>query len=60
MLRNGQLDRLRCTPDQYVELLKDPSLMARMNHFEVESVDSGYTFVGWNQRPQRQAHDLYR
>jgi len=50
MLRNGQLDRLRCSPDQYVELLKDQGLMARMNHFEVESVDSGYTFVGWNQR----------
>jgi peptide/nickel transport system substrate-binding protein len=50
MLRNGQLDRLRCTPDQYVDLLKDEKLLARTQHLEVEAVDNGYTFVGWNHK----------
>jgi peptide/nickel transport system substrate-binding protein len=50
MLRNGQLDRLRCAPDQYVELLKDQNLISHTQHFEVESVDSGFTFVGWNEK----------
>jgi len=50
LLRNGQLDRLRCSPDQYVELLKDKNLVARTRHFEVNSVDGGYTFVAWNQK----------
>jgi peptide/nickel transport system substrate-binding protein len=49
MLRNGQLDRLACSPDEYVELLKDSTLQERDQHIAVSALDSGYTFIGWNQ-----------
>jgi peptide/nickel transport system substrate-binding protein len=48
LYRNGQVDRIGCTPDQYRELLKDQAVVNRSQHYEYNSPDSGYTFIGWN------------
>jgi peptide/nickel transport system substrate-binding protein len=48
--RNGDLDRFAAQPDEYVELLKDPKVLGRTNHFEVMSPLSGYGYIAWNQQ----------
>jgi peptide/nickel transport system substrate-binding protein len=50
MFRNGELDRFGAQPDEYVELLKDPKILERTNHFEVQSPLSGYGYIAWNQQ----------
>jgi len=49
MFRNGQIDRLSATPEQYVELLKDDQLLQRTRHFEYFPITSGYCYIAWNQ-----------
>lgn len=50
MFRNGELDRFSAQPDEYVAMLKDQELLARTNHFEVESPLAGYMYIAWNQK----------
>jgi peptide/nickel transport system substrate-binding protein len=49
MFRNGEIDRLSATPEQYVELLNDPALVERTQHFEYFQITSGYCYIAWNQ-----------
>jgi ABC-type transport system substrate-binding protein len=41
MFRNGSSTGSAAQPDEYVELLKDPKIRERANHFEVQSPLSG-------------------
>ncbi len=49
MFRNGEVDRLNATPEQYVELMKDEALVERTHHFEYFQITSGYCYIAWNQ-----------
>lgn len=49
MLRNGELDYTGVTPEQFIKLREDESLMAKVNAFEFQSMLGGYTYVAWNQ-----------
>ena len=46
--RNGEIDILTALPEQYVQLLKDPDLLKRSQHFEMMRPTSGYLYAGWN------------
>jgi peptide/nickel transport system substrate-binding protein len=48
LYRNGQVDRIACTPDQYRQLLSETPVVERSQHYEYLSPDTGYTFIGWN------------
>ncbi len=51
MYRNGELDRFAVNqPEQYVRLLKDPSITERSTNWEYESVLSGYSYIAWNEK----------
>ncbi|MCX5660761.1 MAG: peptide-binding protein [Planctomycetota bacterium] len=48
--RNGDMDSLGPTPEQYRSLLQDKELLARTQHFEFDDPAAGYTYIGWNQK----------
>ncbi len=48
--RNGDIDVYGARPIEYRDLVADPGLKARAQHFEYMSPTAGYTYVGWNQR----------
>lgn len=47
--RNGELDALYPTPEQYRAMLKDEELVKRSQHFEYNTPTAGYIYIGWNQ-----------
>jgi len=47
--RNQDIDLLSATPEQYTEMLEDPALVARTEHFEYMTPFNGYRYIGWNQ-----------
>jgi peptide/nickel transport system substrate-binding protein len=47
--RNGDIDLLSATADQYVRLLKDQPLIDRTQHFEFLNPLGGYRFIAWNE-----------
>lgn len=49
MFRNGEIDRLNATPEQYVSLMKDEDLVRKTHHFEYFQISSGYCYIAWNQ-----------
>jgi peptide/nickel transport system substrate-binding protein len=48
--RNGKADIFGATPDQYRQLIDDPSLMSHVQRFEYQSPVSGYRFIAWNEK----------
>ena len=46
MYRNRENDRFAATPEQFVKLVKDPTVMDRSQAIQYYSTVSGYTFVG--------------
>lgn len=50
IFRNGEADVFGATADQYRELIKDESLMARVKRFEYQSAVGGYRYISWNQK----------
>lgn len=48
--RNGDMDSIGPTPEQYQTMLKDEALLARTQHFEFDDPGAGYLYVGWNQK----------
>jgi peptide/nickel transport system substrate-binding protein len=50
-LRNGELDVYGdMNPVQFDDLTKDPELTKRVRPLAMQSINYGYTFVGWNQK----------
>ena len=50
MFKNREVDIFAAEPEQYRLLLKDPEVMKRVNHFELDSPLTGYAYVAWNQK----------
>lgn len=50
--RNGEIDRMFPTPEQYIAMKKDNELVAKTQHFEYQSPTSGYIYVGWAQKTE--------
>jgi peptide/nickel transport system substrate-binding protein len=49
--RNGDIDYPdNLFPEEYREMLKDPALVARTQHFEYENWTGGYRYIGWNEQ----------
>jgi peptide/nickel transport system substrate-binding protein len=48
--KNGESDLYAATPEQYEEMLKDPSILTRANNYKYEAPQGGYSYVGWNER----------
>jgi peptide/nickel transport system substrate-binding protein len=53
--RNGEVDTFGASPEQYVSLIKDKSLMDHVQRFEYQNPIGGYRFVAWNEK-----NDLFR
>lgn len=47
--RNGDIDYLSCSADQYREMITDRSLTDRTIHFAYDDPLGGYAFVAWNE-----------
>lgn len=47
--RNGDVDFLWCSADQYREMLSDKSLVDRSKHFNFDDPLGGYRYIGWNE-----------
>lgn len=47
--RNGDVDFLWCTADQYREMLSDQSLVERSKHLNFDDPLGGYRYIGWNE-----------
>ena len=47
--RNGEIDSLTASPEQFVGLKKDASVADRSQAFEYQSAVGGYRYVAWNQ-----------
>ena len=50
--RNGQVDMLPCSPEQYDELKADTAFAERTPHYEYETPFNGYRYIAWNQTQQ--------
>lgn len=50
MLRNGDLDYMPATPDQFKKLKADPTITEKNQDFTYQSMLGGYTYVAWNQK----------
>ena len=48
--KNGQIDIFGATPEQYVDLKKDPAVTDKYEPFEYQAIPSGYQFIAWNTR----------
>jgi peptide/nickel transport system substrate-binding protein len=46
---NGELDRYSATPEQYLSLKNNQSLLERADIYEFETVNTGYRYIAWNQ-----------
>lgn len=54
---NQEHDLIRCTPDQFERLRKDPRIMTFSRAMEFDNMYGGYTFVAWNQVRKRDGQD---
>ena len=48
--RNGDMDSIGPTPEQYQSMLKDDKLLARTQHMEFDDPSAGYLYIGWNEQ----------
>ncbi|MEM9347771.1 MAG: peptide-binding protein [Planctomycetota bacterium] len=53
--RNGGVDRLGVRPASFRKLSRDNNLRAKANLYEYEYVNSGYVYIGWNQKKNQRA-----
>ena len=47
--RNGDVDFIWCSADQYRDMLGDRSLVERSKHLNFDDPTGGYRFLGWNE-----------
>jgi peptide/nickel transport system substrate-binding protein len=47
---NGETDDFNPTPEQYDQLLANKSVLERTNHFDLNIPNSGYYYIGWNEK----------
>lgn len=47
--RNGDVDLYGATPEQYTQMIKEPAILERTQHFEYDNPHGGYNFVAWNE-----------
>jgi peptide/nickel transport system substrate-binding protein len=47
--RNGDIDFLWCSADQYREMLGDAPMVQRTGHFNFDDPLGGYRYIGWNE-----------
>jgi peptide/nickel transport system substrate-binding protein len=47
---NGEIDAYGSRPREYQELVADPELAQKAEHWEYMSPVAGYSYIGWNQR----------
>lgn len=47
------------TPDQYEQLIADPAVLARTQHFALDTPTIGYYFIGWNEKKGRDGPPSY-
>lgn len=47
--RNGEVDRLAPTPEQYTTLKNDAELLKTKDLYEYETITGGYRYIAWNQ-----------
>lgn len=50
MYGNQEFDLVRCTPEMYDKLVRDPRIMGFSNNFRYPTPYGGYSYIGWNQR----------
>lgn len=48
--RNGDSDIFGPAPDVYDDMLKDAALVARTQHYALDVPNSGYEYIGWNEK----------
>ncbi|MBI1369666.1 MAG: ABC transporter substrate-binding protein [Planctomycetes bacterium] len=48
--KNGEVDMLAATPEQFEQLLKDKDLVARTQHYAYQAIPSGYMWLAWQQK----------
>lgn len=48
--RNGDIDLFGAQPEQYNQMLKEPDLLQRTQHYDYESPTVGYRYIAWNQK----------
>jgi peptide/nickel transport system substrate-binding protein len=47
---NGETDVFNPSPDQFDQMLTNPDIVARTQHFAIDRPNSGFGFIGWNER----------
>lgn len=47
--RNGDIDIYGARPREYKQLLADPDIESRSQHFEYMSPTAGYSYIAWNE-----------
>jgi peptide/nickel transport system substrate-binding protein len=47
---NGETDAISPNADQYDQMLTKPDLVARTQHFALDRPNSGFGYIGWNER----------
>jgi peptide/nickel transport system substrate-binding protein len=50
---NGETDSYGPNPDQYDQMCADPQLVARTSHFAIDRPNSGFGYIGWNEKVGR-------
>jgi peptide/nickel transport system substrate-binding protein len=48
--RNGDIDLFGASPEQYKEMIADPGLIQRTQHYEYQNPIGGYRYVAWNEK----------
>jgi peptide/nickel transport system substrate-binding protein len=48
--RNGEIDAYGSRPREYKELVADPKMEQKAEHWEYMSPVAGYSYIGWNQQ----------
>lgn len=48
--RNGDIDRISATPEQFKALTNDPAILERSEPHATDTLPAGYMFMAWNQR----------
>jgi peptide/nickel transport system substrate-binding protein len=50
-LRNGEIDMYyQPTPDQFDEMKNDRALSSRLNLYEMDTLNAGFLYIGWNEK----------
>jgi peptide/nickel transport system substrate-binding protein len=55
---NQEFDLIRCLPEMYERLIKDPRIMGFSNAYRVKTPYNGYSYIGWNQKRKVNNQDV--